>query len=78
MTSWVVDPYPNARKVKGRGQTFLDHFKLDRFLDNHKLNLYYLFSTLEDWQMANFLLTSQLSMRAIDDFLSLTFVMQSA
>ncbi|KAF8423445.1 hypothetical protein L210DRAFT_3353193, partial [Boletus edulis BED1] len=31
----------------------------------------YPFSTLADWQMANFLLTSRLSMRAISEFLSL-------
>jgi hypothetical protein len=57
-TSWVVDLYPNARTVEGRGQTFLAHFKLDRFSDHRKLNLCYPFSTLEDWQMANCLLTS--------------------
>lgn len=58
IASWVVDLYSNAGKVEGRGQTFLTHFKLDRFLDYRRLNLCYLFSTLEDWQMANFLLTS--------------------
>ncbi|KAF8550603.1 hypothetical protein OG21DRAFT_1525024 [Imleria badia] len=57
-TSWVVDLYLNAGKVEGRGETFLAHFKLDGLSDYRKLNLCHPFSTLEDWQMANFLLTS--------------------
>ncbi|KAI6114201.1 hypothetical protein F5141DRAFT_1001954, partial [Pisolithus sp. B1] len=34
-------------------------------------NLYYPFASLGDWEIMNFLLTSRLSMRAIDEFLSL-------
>ncbi|KAI6113794.1 hypothetical protein EV401DRAFT_1866549, partial [Pisolithus croceorrhizus] len=34
-------------------------------------NLYYPFASLGDWEITNFLLTSRLSMRAIDKFLSL-------
>ncbi|KAF8122006.1 hypothetical protein EV363DRAFT_1405252 [Boletus edulis] len=70
-TSWAVDQYPNAGRVTGDGQTFLTRFELDHFSAYRKLNLYYPFSILADWQMANFLLTSRLSMRAISEFLSL-------
>ncbi|KAF8415444.1 hypothetical protein L210DRAFT_3431490 [Boletus edulis BED1] len=55
----------------GDGQTFLACFALDSFSVHRKLNPYYLFSTLADWKMANFLLTSGLSMRAINTYLSL-------
>ncbi|KAF8414372.1 hypothetical protein L210DRAFT_3730324 [Boletus edulis BED1] len=68
---WIVDRQLGTGQLKGNGQTFIAHFELDGFSTYRKLNLYYPFSTLQDWQMANFLLTSRLSMRAINDFLSL-------
>ncbi|KAI6159303.1 hypothetical protein EDD17DRAFT_1486897 [Pisolithus thermaeus] len=37
-------------------------------------NLYYPFSGLNDWEMANFLLQSKMSMVKIDEFLSLGLV----
>ncbi|KAF8425061.1 hypothetical protein L210DRAFT_3653252 [Boletus edulis BED1] len=58
VTSWAVNQYPNAGHVAGNGQTFLTCFELDYFSAYRKLNLYYPFYTLGDWQMANFLLTS--------------------
>ncbi|KAF8132935.1 hypothetical protein EV363DRAFT_1449123 [Boletus edulis] len=71
---WIVDRHLGAGQLKGDGQTFIARFELDGFSTYRKLNLYYPFSTLQDWQMANFLLTSQLSMRAINDFLSLELI----
>ena len=73
-TCWIVDCHLGARQAKGDGETFITHFDLDGFSAYCKLNLYYPFSSLQDWEMANFLLTSQLSMRAINDFLSLQLV----
>ncbi|KAF8425368.1 hypothetical protein L210DRAFT_3421346 [Boletus edulis BED1] len=70
-TNWMVDRYVNAGQVMGDGQTFLARFALDSFSVHRKLNPYYPFSTLADWKMANFLLTSGLSMRAINTYLSL-------
>ncbi|KAG6377808.1 hypothetical protein JVT61DRAFT_14582 [Boletus reticuloceps] len=70
-TGWAVDLCPNAERAAGDGQTFLAKFRQDEFAPYRTLNLYYPFSSPEDWQMANFLLTSHLSMRAINDFLSL-------
>ncbi|KAG6369637.1 hypothetical protein JVT61DRAFT_10762 [Boletus reticuloceps] len=74
MSHWIVDCHLGARQLKGDGQTFIARFELHGFSTYCKLNLYYPFSTLQDWQMANFLLTSQLSMRAINDFLSLELI----
>ncbi|KIJ57865.1 hypothetical protein HYDPIDRAFT_75547, partial [Hydnomerulius pinastri MD-312] len=34
-------------------------------------NLYYPFASMDDWEMVNFLLTSSLSMQALNDFLAL-------
>ncbi|KIK16208.1 hypothetical protein PISMIDRAFT_82959, partial [Pisolithus microcarpus 441] len=53
------------------GQTFLARFRLDIYASRHQQNLYYPFASLGDWEIVNFLLTSRLSMRAIDEFLSL-------
>ncbi|KAG6379777.1 hypothetical protein JVT61DRAFT_10315 [Boletus reticuloceps] len=71
---WIVDRHLGAGQLKGDRQTFIACFELDGFSTYRKLNLYYPFSTLQDWQMANFLLTSRLSMRAINDFLSLELI----
>lgn len=71
---WVVDRHTVAGQVKSDGKTFLARFEMDQFSMYRKLNLYYPFASLQDWQMANFLLTSRLSMKAIDNFLSLQLV----
>ncbi|KAG6373014.1 hypothetical protein JVT61DRAFT_7067 [Boletus reticuloceps] len=73
-TGWAVDLYPNAGQAMGNGQSFLAKFRQDEFAPHRESNLYYPFSGPEDWKVANFLLTSRLSMRAIDDFLSLKLV----
>ncbi|KAI6102275.1 hypothetical protein F5141DRAFT_992439, partial [Pisolithus sp. B1] len=51
--------------------TFLAQFHLNIYASQCQQNLYYPFASLGDWEIANFLLTSRLSMRAIDKFLSL-------
>ncbi|KAG6372397.1 hypothetical protein JVT61DRAFT_7869 [Boletus reticuloceps] len=73
-TGCAVDPYTNARSVMGNGQSFLAKFRQDKFAPHREFNPYYPFSTAEDWEVASFLLTSKLSMRAINDFLSLKLI----
>jgi hypothetical protein len=69
---WIVDRHTGVEQLQnGNGKTFLARFELDGYSTYRKLNLYYPFASLADWQMANFLLTSRLSMRAIDNFLAL-------
>ena len=70
----ISDVYHGSRKVFGRGQTFLDLFQLDVYAAQCQGNLYYPFANLGDWEIANFLLMSRLSMRAIDQLLSLPLV----
>ncbi|KAI5993249.1 hypothetical protein EDD15DRAFT_2109817, partial [Pisolithus albus] len=60
-----------AGEIFDGGQTFLARFRLDIYASRRQQNLYYPFASLGDWEIANFLLTSRLSMRAIDEFLSL-------
>ncbi|KAF8136962.1 hypothetical protein EV363DRAFT_1156554 [Boletus edulis] len=68
--------HPNPSSVFDHGETFLARFKQDPYSDHRHHNLYYPFASLDDWEMANFLLKSKLSMKLIDEFLSLRMVRQ--
>ncbi|KAF8438820.1 hypothetical protein L210DRAFT_853522, partial [Boletus edulis BED1] len=72
----VVDMHPNPLSVFDHGEMFLARFKQDLYSDHRHHNLYYPFASLDDWEMANFLLKSKLSMKLIDEFLSLRMVRQ--
>ncbi|KAI5981999.1 hypothetical protein EDC04DRAFT_2593415 [Pisolithus marmoratus] len=67
----VLDIFHSTGEIFDGGQTFLAWFHLDICASQFQQNLYYPFASLGDWGIANFLLTSRLSMRAIDKFLSL-------
>ncbi|KAG1885867.1 uncharacterized protein F5891DRAFT_890093, partial [Suillus fuscotomentosus] len=55
----------------GDGVTFLDLFDADEYAECRKENLFYPFASKEEWEVANFLLCSPLSMAAINQFLEL-------
>lgn len=64
-----------AKVVDNNGRTFLKAFNEDEFAPiRESENLYYPFADRAEWDMAEFLLTSCLSMADIDRFLSLTLV----
>ena len=66
--------YPEAALVLGRGQTFMDLFDEDEYAEKRVENLYYPFATLPEWELVSFLLKSDLSMAATDEFLKLQLV----
>jgi len=66
--------YPEAALVLGQGQTFMDLFDEDEYAEKRVENLYYPFATLPEWELASFLLKSDLSMAATDEFLKLQLV----
>lgn len=72
----VIDYYPGAAKVVDpRGSKFMDAFDEDRFAEiRRNENLYYPFADRPEWELAEFLVTSSLSMAAINCFLSLSLV----
>lgn len=70
----TIKYFPNATSIYLGGKLFLDHFKLDPYSTQCQVNLHFPFANLEGWQMANFLLQSNLSMVKIDKFLSLPLV----
>ena len=69
-----VEVYEGSAKTYGEGTTFLTQFDSDRFSRERIDNLYYPFASRDEWKLASFLLNSNLSMRAIDAFLSLDHV----
>lgn len=66
--------FPGASVVFEAGETMLSRFDADPYSIYRKLNLYYPFTDLDEWKMANYLITSRLSMKRIDEFLSLQAV----
>ena len=69
-----VEYFPGASQSYPGGKTFMDQFFADKHGELRKENLFYLFASQEDWQMASWLLHSRLSMAVIDSFLSLDLV----
>ncbi|KAI6022462.1 hypothetical protein BKA83DRAFT_4464045 [Pisolithus microcarpus] len=67
----VLVTFPRAAEIFEGGETFLTRFELDPYSVCRRLVPFYPFANLDDWRVANFLLTSGLSMRALDKFLSL-------
>ncbi|KAI6020926.1 hypothetical protein BKA83DRAFT_4126818 [Pisolithus microcarpus] len=66
--------FPGASQSYPSRRTFMDQFFSDQYGKLHKENLFYLFASQEDWQIALWLLHSHLSMAAIDSFLSLNLL----
>ncbi|KAG1887977.1 uncharacterized protein F5891DRAFT_987934 [Suillus fuscotomentosus] len=56
------------------GSTFLDLFDADEYAECRVDNLYYPFTSKEEWEVADYLLHSSLSMAAIDEFLKLSMI----
>ncbi|KAG2137000.1 hypothetical protein DEU56DRAFT_912773 [Suillus clintonianus] len=61
-----------ARCYSQDGITFLDLFDADEHAEYRKENLFYPFTSREEWEVADFLLRSALSMAAINTFLQLS------
>ena len=69
-----IEEYVGAAKEYGRGTTFMEKFDCDQYVEERKMNLYYPFASRDEWELAAFLLRSDLSMASIDSFLSLKLV----
>ena len=66
--------FPGAGKTYGEASTFLDRFNNDQYGPFHATNMYYPFLNEAEWELASFLLSSDLSMRKIDELLKLKLV----
>ncbi|KAG0695548.1 hypothetical protein DFH29DRAFT_762185, partial [Suillus ampliporus] len=66
--------FEGAARVHARGLTFLEQFNDDVYADHRNDNWYYPFASFQDWELASFLLSSMLSMAAIDCFLGIELI----
>lgn len=66
--------YPGAARVVGKANTALDDFNEDTYAKERSTNLYYPWSSREEWQLARFLLGSSMSLAEIDEYLRLELV----
>jgi hypothetical protein len=73
-TRGVSIKYPFAGHVHGHSHSFMESFHTDKFSEEWIKNPYYPFSSRGDWQLASFLSRANLSMKFIDEFLSLELV----
>lgn len=69
-----IEEFPGAARTFGKGESFLEDFNNDPYATERQANLYYPFSSKEEWELASFLLLSGLSMANITRFLSLRLV----
>lgn len=69
-----IEEFVGAGETYGRGVTFLDIFDNDPHASKRVNNIYYPFTSKDEWELASFLLQSDMSMASIDSFLSLTLV----
>ncbi|KAG2750887.1 hypothetical protein P692DRAFT_201710227 [Suillus brevipes Sb2] len=57
----------------GVGKTFMDQFNEDEYAAEREQNQYFPFASKPDWEMASYILRSDLSMAEIDEYLNLKF-----
>jgi hypothetical protein len=69
-----IEEYEGSSEVYGTGTTFMEEFDHDQYAGERVENLYYPFLSRDEWELAAFLLRSDLSMASIDMFLSLNLV----
>ena len=72
--SFHTEYFLGSSEVFGSGETFLDLFDEDEHTGAHQANPYYPFASQPEWELASFLLKSDLSRVAIDQFLKLQLV----
>ncbi|KAG1852820.1 hypothetical protein DFJ58DRAFT_661084 [Suillus subalutaceus] len=68
-----VEFYDGAGKTWGVGKTFMDQFNEDEYAAEREQNQYFPFASKPDWEMASYILRSDLSMAEINEYLNLEF-----
>ena len=69
-----IEEYLGAAQTYGCGLTFLDKFDSDGHCHYRQDLPFYLFSSRDEWELACFLLCSDLSMATLDEFFKLALV----
>ena len=66
--------FPSAGHIFGQGQSFMSNFHADKFAEYRAQNIYYPFASRGEWELGAFLTQANMSMKVIDEFLSLESV----
>jgi hypothetical protein len=74
LPSFHTEYFLGSSKVFRNGETYLDIFDEDENADARQTNIYYPFASQPEWELASFLLKSDLSRVAMDQFLKLELV----
>lgn len=74
LPSFHAEFFQGSSEVYGKGETYLDLFDKDEYAYARQTNLFYPFASRQEWELASFLLKSDLSRVAIDQFLNLQLV----
>jgi len=74
---YCTEEYPGAAQTYGQGPTLMYIFDSDAYAQTREDLPYYPFASRDEWELASFLLRSDLSMSALDEFLSLSMVSQT-
>lgn len=69
-----IERFEGAAAKHGEGTTFMDNFDNDVHASKRNENLYYPFASRDEWELASYLLRSDLSVASINTFLSLSLV----
>ena len=66
--------FPSSGYIFGKGHDFMDGFCADRFAEDRNVNIYYPFTSKDEWELGAFLTKANISMKLTDQFLSLGLV----
>ncbi|KAJ6631893.1 hypothetical protein B0H10DRAFT_1937642 [Mycena sp. CBHHK59/15] len=65
------DEFVGAAQTYGTGQTFMDNFRADKYAAEQANNLYYPFISYQEWEMASFIIQTNMTINTTNEFLKL-------
>ena len=71
---FFTDFFQGSSNIFRKGETYMDIYNEDEYADKQQANVHYPFACQRVWEVASFLLKSDLSRGAIDEFLKLQLV----
>lgn len=74
MEGSAVEEFPGAGETYGRGKTFMQTFDEDEHNAERTTNIYFPFSSGDEWQLASFLMRSGMTTTLVNEFLKLNLV----
>ncbi|KAI6020812.1 hypothetical protein BKA83DRAFT_4494638 [Pisolithus microcarpus] len=73
-TGMFVKTYDGCAETFLGGETFMDQFRNDQYVEQHWENIYFPWASRQEWVFASWLLQSCLSMAAMNSLLSLEII----